>query len=126
CYDGSAIALMPMGFCYPGKSGSGDAPPDPRCAPKWHASLLEHAGDEALLLLVGQYAQAHYLGSSRKRNLTETVRSFRDYLPNFFPLPHPSWRSKIWMKDNPWFSRQVLPRLRREVAARLTRGTRGA
>lgn len=118
-YDSTQVALMPMGFCYPGRKGSGDAPPDPRCAPLWHSKLLSHADESALLLLVGQYAQAFYLGPRRRKSLTDTVRAFEDYLPRFFPLPHPSWRSKIWMKKNPWFSQKVLPGLRDEIAQKL-------
>ena len=96
-YDPSRFALVPMGFCYPGKAPGGDAPPRPECAP---------------LVLCGQYAQRYYLGRSRKKNLTETVRNFRDYLPHSFPLPHPSWRSRIWMEKNAWFAAEVLPALR--------------
>ncbi len=118
-YDPDAIALIPMGFCYPGKKGSGDAPPRPECAPLWHEELLSHLRDDALILLVGQYAQKHYLQKRRKKSLTETVRAFESYLPEKLPLPHPSWRSKIWMKNNPWFANDVLPRLRREVATRI-------
>ncbi len=118
-YDGDKVGLMPMGFCYPGRKAGGDAPPDPRCAPLWHPALLQHTAPSALILLVGQYAQAHYLLSNRKKSLTATVAAFSEYLPRFLPLPHPSWRSKIWMKKNPWFSREVLPRLRSEVQSRL-------
>jgi len=118
-YDGAQLGLMPMGFCYPGKASGGDAPPDPRCAPTWHSRLLEYAGDEALILLVGTFAQAYYLGKAKRRSLTETVRAYEDFLPRYFPLPHPSWRSKIWMKNNPWFGQMVLPRLRAEVLSRL-------
>lgn len=121
-YDGNAIALIPMGFCYPGKKAGGDAPPRPECAPLWHEKLLSCLPADALVVLAGQYAQVHYLGAERKRSLTETVRNFAEYLPRFFPLPHPSWRSKIWMNKNPWFSTEALPRFRAEIQARLHRG----
>ncbi len=114
-YDPSRFALMPMGFCYPGKASGGDEPPRPECAPQWHEQVLAVVPETALLVLSGQYAQRYYLGRSRERNLTETVRSFGEYLPRFFPLPHPSWRSRIWMKKNPWFAGDVLPALREVV-----------
>lgn len=114
-YDPARFALMPMGFCYPGKASGGDAPPRPECAPQWHEQVLDVVPETALLVLSGQYAQRYYLGPARMKNLTETVRNFHDYLPRFFPLPHPSWRSRIWMKKNRWFAEDVLPVLR-EVA----------
>lgn len=114
-YDPSQVALVPMGFCYPGKRSGGDAPPRPECAPLWHGPLLDCLPDDRLLVLSGMYAQNYYLGKSRKRTLTDTVRAFEDYLPRFLPLPHPSWRSKIWMGKNPWFEADVLPRLRELV-----------
>jgi uracil-DNA glycosylase len=118
-YDPSQVALIPMGFCYPGKKGKADAPPRPECAPLWHDRLLGQLPDDALILLVGQYAQARYLGAARKKTLTETVRAYKEYLPRFFPLPHPSWRSKIWMAKNPWFEKSVLPHLRRHIRTTL-------
>jgi uracil-DNA glycosylase len=111
-YDARRVALVPMGFCYPGKGEGGDLPPRPECAPLWHARLLAQLPADALVVLVGQYAHENDLGKRRKASLTETVRAFESYLPRFFPLPHPSWRSKLWMKKNPWFARRVLPRLR--------------
>jgi len=117
-YDPTLVGIMPMGFCYPGRKKGGDAPPDPRCAPLWHERLLEHSQEGALVLLVGQYAQKHYLGARRKKSLTETVENYSEYLPSALPLPHPSWRSKIWMKKNPWFEEELLPRLRREILSR--------
>jgi uracil-DNA glycosylase len=110
-YDPAKVALMPMGFCYPGKGKSGDLPPRPECAPLWHARVLATLTDCRLTLLVGSYAQAHYLST---KNLTDAVRDFRTYGPGF-PLPHPSWRSGIWIKRNPWFETDVLPALRRAV-----------
>ena len=115
-YDDSRIAIMPMGFCYPGvdKNG-GDAPPRPECAPQWHDALRNHLPDAALTLLVGGYAQTYYLGSRKAKTMTETVRQWRDHLPAFFPTPHPSWRNTGWLKRNPWFEAEALPELRRCV-----------
>lgn len=100
-YDPDKIALLPMGFCYPGKAKGGDAPPRPECAPLWHAPLKDAAPRVQHVLLTGQYAHAYYLGTTKKKTLTETVRAFEEYLPEFFALPHPSWRSKGWMKKEP-------------------------
>lgn len=108
-YDPAKVALVPMGFCYPGKGRSGDLPPRPECAPLWHDRVLATLKHVRLTLLVGSYAQARYL---TKQSLTETVRSFEDHGPAFFPLPHPSWRSGLWMRRNPWFEKDVLPALR--------------
>ncbi len=118
-YDADSFALVPMGFCYPGKAKSGDAPPRPECAPQWHEPVLNAIAPDPLLLLCGQYAQQQYLGSSRKKTLTETVAAFTEYGPRTIPLPHPSWRSRIWMKKNPWFETKLLPVLRRTVKKRL-------
>ncbi len=118
-YDPDSFALVPMGFCYPGKAKSGDAPPRPECAPQWHQRVLDAIAPDPLLLLTGQFAQAQYLGASRKKTLTETVRAFTEYDPRKIPLPHPSWRSRIWMKKNPWFEEKLLPVLRRKVKKQL-------
>ncbi|HLT77665.1 MAG TPA: uracil-DNA glycosylase family protein [Ferrovibrio sp.] len=119
-YDESRIAIMPMGFCYPGRDPrGGDNPPRPECAPRWHDRLLQHLPELRLTLLVGQYAQAHYLGPQRRESLTETVRHYRDYLPRFLPLPHPSWRNLAWRRRHPWFDADVVPELRRLVEAAL-------
>ncbi len=122
-YDPTRVAIVPMGFCYPGvlpakngKSG-GDAPPRPECAPTWHAPVLEHLPNVELIILAGQYAQAHYLGADRHKTLTETVKHWRDYGPRFFPVPHPSWRSGNIIRKNPWFEAELLPDLRARVAA---------
>ncbi len=115
-YDAKRVALVPMGFCYPGAGASGDLPPRPECAPLWHARLLSHLPERRLTLLVGVYAQAYYLKGRGKTTLTETVRGFRRHMPRFFPLPHPSWRSTIWVRKNPWFQSEALPALREEVA----------
>ena len=115
-YDRGRIAIVPMGFCYPGKKNGGDAPPRPECARLWRADLLAAMPQVRLTLLVGTYAQAEALGTGRMR---DRVRAFRDVLPDRFPLPHPSWRSRIWMRDNPWFEAEVLPQLRTQVRAAL-------
>jgi len=115
-YNPAKVALMPMGFCYPGTGESGDLPPRPECAPLWHDRILNVLKDNRLTLLVGSYAQARYLkGTGKKPTLTEAVKDFKSYGPAWFPLPHPSWRSGIWMKRNPWFESRVLPALRRAV-----------
>ena len=116
-YDESRIAIVPMGFCYPGvdKNG-GDAPPRPECAPLWHERVLSHLPDVKLTLLVGQYAQRFYLGKRRAKTMTDTVRNWRAYQPAHLPLPHPSWRNTAWLKRNPWFEAEILPVLRRTVA----------
>ena len=114
-YDPKHVALVPMGFCYPGSGKSGDLPPRPECAPLWHERLLQACANVELTLLIGQYAQKYYLKSRIKTNLTETVRSYTDYLPDYFPLPHPSPRNRIWMKKNPWFESDLIPELKRRV-----------
>ena len=112
-YDERRIAIVPMGLCYPGHlRGGGDAPPRPECAPLWRDQLLAQMPDLRLTLLVGGYAQTHALGPG---TMTERVMTFRDYLPTVFPLPHPSWRSRHWAANNPWFDAQVLPALRHAV-----------
>ena len=113
--DPHRFAIIPMGFCYPGKRKGGDAPPRPECAPLWHQRLMDDLPSLHVTLLIGMYAQNFYLGASRKKTLTETVRAAHEYLPKFLPLPHPSWRSKIWMKKNPWFATDILPLLRGAV-----------
>jgi len=118
-YDSKCFALMPMGFCYPGTGKSGDLPPRPECAPLWHPLLLDKLKNVKLTLLIGQYAQAHYLEKRVPKTLTETVRHFSDYLPRYFPLPHPSPRNRIWMKRNPWFESDLLPLLRQRLTRAL-------
>lgn len=115
-YNERDIALIPMGFCYPGSGKSGDLPPRPECAPLWHDKLLSECKSVQLTLLIGQYAQKYYLEDKVQSNLTETVKSFQNYLPNYFPLPHPSPRNRIWMKKNPWFEEMILPELKTMVA----------
>lgn len=115
-YDEKEIAIMPMGFCYPGENPKGgDLPPLAVCAPLWHAKTLGYLNNVQLTLLVGQYAQAYYLGKERKKTLTETVKTWRDYQPFYFPLPHPSWRNTGWIKAHPWFQEDVLPALEEKV-----------
>ena len=115
-YDPNRLAIMPMGFCYPGRNPrGGDLPPRPECAPLWHPRLLPALGAVELVLLVGLYSQARYLGEKRKRTLTETVQAWRDYAPRFLPLPHPSWRNNAWIKKNPWFEAELLPHLKARV-----------
>ena len=118
-YDPSRIAIVPVGLCYPGTVEGADLPPSPRCAPLWQPRFRAALPRISLTLLVGSYAQAHYLDERRKATLTETVRAFRDCLPEFFPLPHPSWRNLAWVRRNPWFAEDVIPALRRRVKAAL-------
>lgn len=118
-YDATKVAIVPMGFCYPGRAADGDNPPRPECAPLWHARLFALLPNVQLTLLVGQYAQRALLGARRRASLTETVEHARDYLPDYLPLPHPSPRNQPWLKRHAWFERDVLPALRERVAAAL-------
>ncbi len=113
-YDESRIAIIPMGLCYPGKGNSGDLPPRPECAPLWHDRLLQALPALRLRLLIGKYAQDYYLGT-RRQSLAETVRQYRDYLPDYFPLPHPSPRNIRWFRTHPWFEAEVIPALREQT-----------
>lgn len=115
-YDDAKLAIVPMGFCFPGLDAKGgDLPPRRECAAHWRARLFALMPQVELTLVVGQYAQGWHLGVARKANLTETVAAWRDYAPRAIPLPHPSWRNNAWIKKNPWFEAEVLPYLRREV-----------
>jgi len=114
-YDTDLFAIIPMGFCYPGRGKSGDLPPRPECAPLWHERLLQSMPDIGLTLLIGTYAQSYYLGDRKKKTLTETVKNFEEYLPACLPLPHPSPRNNIWLKKNSWFEDQVLPHLQARI-----------
>lgn len=121
-YDESRIAIVPMGFCYPGRGSSGDLPPRPECAKTWHPKLVPLLTGVRLTLLIGHYAQSYFLGPSRMRTLTETVLHAESYLPRFLPLPHPSPRNLLWIKSNPWFEADIIPLLRAQVQAALEPG----
>lgn len=114
-YDPAQIAILPMGFCYPGKGPSGDLPPRPECAPTWRGDLLAQLPQLKLTLLVGQYAQAYHL-NQKKTTVTDTVRAWQSHWPNIVPLPHPSPRNNIWLSRNPWFENDLLPKLKQQVA----------
>ncbi len=122
-YDARRIAIIPAGLCYPGTGPSGDLPPRPECAPYWHPRLVPMLPALQIALLVGSYAQAYYLGSARRKTLTETVRAWRDYLPHFLPMPHPSPRNQMWLRRNPWFTEEVLPFLREVVQYTMSQPT---
>jgi uracil-DNA glycosylase len=114
-YDESRVALIPTGLCYPGTEKGADLPPRPECAPLWHPPLRAALPNIRLTLLVGRYAQAYYLGKRQGKTLADTVRNHREFLPDFFPLPHPSPRNRRWMRLNPWFDAEVVPLLRQRV-----------
>ncbi len=114
-YNAGIFSILPMSFCYPGKGISGDLPPRPECAPLWHQQVFNHFKGPLLTLLIGQYAQRYYLKEGFKGNLTETVRSYQEFLPNYFPLPHPSPRNQNWVRINPWFTEEVLPELQERI-----------
>lgn len=120
-YDEGRIAILPMGFCYPGRlPNGGDAPPRPECAPLWRSQLLGLMPAIQLTLLIGTYAQVYTLG---RGSMTDRVRTFRDHLPRRFPLPHPSWRTTAWERKNPWFAAEALPALRQAVTAALAQAS---
>jgi uracil-DNA glycosylase len=118
-YDAERVAILPMGFCYPGTGKSGDLPPRPECAAAWREKILCELRDITLTLVIGQYAMAWHLGQRTKATLTETVHAWREFQPQLLPLPHPSPRNNIWLKKNPWFEHEVLPVLKRQVKAAL-------
>ncbi|HEX5237964.1 MAG TPA: uracil-DNA glycosylase family protein [Sphingomicrobium sp.] len=120
-YDEARVAIMPMGFCYPGRSAGGDAPPRTECAQLWRDQLLQYLPAVRLTLLVGSYAQRHVLGPGA---IAPRVKNFRDYLPDYFVLPHPSWRSRLWEEGNPWFAGNVLPALRTAIGRALAGDSR--
>jgi uracil-DNA glycosylase len=114
-YNPELVALLPMGFCYPGTGKSGDLPPRPECAPAWRAQLLDCLENLQLTLVIGQYAHAYHLDTP-KSTLTQNVQAWRNYAPEVVPLPHPSPRNNLWLRRNPWFETELLPALRQRVA----------
>ncbi len=117
-YDERKVAIVPMGFCYPGKGKSGDNPPRPECAPRWHAQVKAHLADIRLTLLIGRYAQDYYLGDLCKPTLGATVKSWQECLPlGYLPLVHPSPRNQLWLKRNPWFEKDLVPQLQKKISA---------
>jgi uracil-DNA glycosylase len=118
-YDPKLVAILPMGFCYPGTGASGDLPPRKECAPQWRAHLLSAMPLIELTLVIGQYAMAWHLPGEVTKNLTETVRAWRQHWPAVLPLPHPSPRNNIWLKANPWFEMEVVPAVQARVRALL-------
>jgi uracil-DNA glycosylase len=115
-YNTDIFGIVPMGFCYPGKGKSGDLPPRPECAELWMDKVLSSLNEKQTILLIGQYAQKYFLQDKRKKTLTETVKNWKEYAPEYFVLPHPSPRNNIWMAKNEWFEKKVVPSLRKEVA----------
>lgn len=114
-YNEELFAIVPMGFCYPGKGKSGDLPPRKECAPQWHQQLLDEMPNLELIILIGMYAQKYYLKENAKRTLTETVNHYKDYQPKYFVLPHPSPRNRFWLTKNPWFEKHVVPDLQETI-----------
>ncbi|MPQ47168.1 uracil-DNA glycosylase family protein [Marinifilum sp. N1E240] len=114
-YDPEKIALIPMGFCYPGRGKSGDIPPRKECAPQWHKLLLNQLNKVELIVLIGKHAQDYYLKEQVKKNLTTRVENYKSYLPKYFVLPHPSPRNNIWMAKNEWFIKEVIPALQLKI-----------
>jgi len=115
-YNPCNVAIVPMGFCYPGKTTSGDNPPRPECAPRWHEQLNAHLPNITLTLLIGRYAQAHYLDDRREKTLSDTVKAWKEYLPlGYLPLAHPSPRNQSWFVKNPWFEEELVRELRKVI-----------
>jgi len=114
-YDETKIAIVPMGFCYPGKGKTGDLPPRSECAPLWHQKLFDFMPNIEMVILIGLYAQKYYLKKDAKKTLTETVSEYHQYLPTYFPLPHPSPRNRFWLTKNPWFEKEVVPTLQKYI-----------
>ncbi|MGS0525915.1 uracil-DNA glycosylase family protein [Zobellia nedashkovskayae] len=119
-YDPDNFAVLPMGFCFPGKGKTGDLPPRKECAPLWHDVFWSHLEQVRLTLVIGKYAQDRYLKDLSKRNLTENVASYHEFLPKFFPLPHPSPVNRFWMSKNPWFESDVVPELQTLISSLLS------
>ena len=120
-YDESRVAIIPMGYCYPGRGKSGDMPPRRECAELWLDHLLAKLPGIELTLLIGQHAQRHYLGGRRKSTLAETTKAWQEYAPQYIPIPHPSPRNTPWLQRNSWFEQQLLPELRTRIKALLAR-----
>lgn len=114
-YDENIFAIVPMGFCYPGKGKSGDLPPRKECAATWHAQLLKQLPNIQLTLLFGQYALNYFLQEKKKKTLTTTVKNYHEYLPHFLPMPHPSPRNRFWLQKNEWFEQEIVPVLQEKI-----------
>ncbi|MEZ5536827.1 MAG: uracil-DNA glycosylase family protein [Thiolinea sp.] len=114
-YNSPYLGIVPMGFCYPGTGKSGDLPPRKECAAAWREQLLAQMPDVELTILLGQYAQQYHLGKTRKKNLTETAKAWREYWPDMLPLPHPSPRNIAWLQRNPWLEQELVPVLQQRV-----------
>ena len=115
-YDEAKVAIVPMGFCFPGYDELGaDKPPRPECVRTWHERLFKASPQFKLILAVGTYAQRYHLHGKARKSMSETVQAWRDYGPLVIPLPHPSWRNNNWLKKNPWFETELVPHLRRRV-----------
>lgn len=118
-YDPAQVALVPMGFCYPGTGASGDNPPVPECHQLWHDYLFSQLPNLRLKIIIGQYAQAYHLAERAKGTLTETVAAWGKYATGIYPIPHPSPRNQIWLRRNPWFEKELIPDMRSAVQAAL-------
>jgi uracil-DNA glycosylase len=114
-YDDTKVAILPMGFCFPGTGKSGDLPPRPECAPAWRSQLLNQLQQLEITLLIGQYAQAYHFGKNFI-SLTETVKNWENYWPHIIPLPHPSPRNMLWLRRNPWFEAEIIPALQTRIS----------
>jgi len=126
-YDETRVAVMPIGFCYPGRDAKGgDLPPRRECAPLWHARLRMSFPDVELTLLIGRYAIDYYLPGLKRSSMTDALGRWREFLPEYFVLPHPSWHTLRWVSDNPWFENEAVPELRRRVGQILNRTLRSA
>ena len=116
-YNPDNFAILPLGFCYPGKGKTGDKPPRKECAPLWHKKIMQDFKNVKLKILIGGYSQNYYLPKFKKQNLTNKVQNYQQFLPEFFVLPHPSPRNRFWMQKNPWFEKNVIPELQERVTS---------